>query len=77
MLRSTLGLISGVLLTVAGATALAALRNKDEAHSSDSEGLSQKDFDLKLAEMEKRLQEQKEQNADLEQKAKELGSDLA
>ena len=77
MLRFTLGLISGVLLTVAGATAFAALRNKDEAHSSDSEGLSQKDFDLKLAEMERKLQEQKEQNADLEQKAKELGSDLA
>ena len=77
MLRFTLGLISGVLLTVAGATAFAALRNKDEAHSSDSDGLSQKDFDSKLAEMEERLQEQKEQNADLEQQAKEMDSDLA
>lgn len=77
MLRFTLGLISGVLLTVAGATAIAALKNKEEAYSSDSEGVSQKDFDLKLAEMEQKLQEQKEQNADLEQKAKELGSDLA
>lgn len=77
MLRFTLGLISGVLLTVAGATALAALRNKEEACSSDSEGLSQNDFDSKLAEMEQKLQALKEQNADLEQKAKELGSDLA
>ncbi|MBP5577448.1 MAG: hypothetical protein J6X67_11900 [Treponema sp.] len=77
MLRFTLGLISGVLLTVAGATAIAALKNKEEARSSDSEGLSQNDFDSKLEEMEQKLQRQKEQNADLEQKAKELGSDLA
>lgn len=77
MLRFTLGLISGVLLTVAGATALAALRNKEEARSSDSEGLSKNDFDSKLAEMEQKLQRQKEENADLEQKAKELDSDLA
>ncbi|MCR5317756.1 MAG: hypothetical protein K6E22_05960 [Treponema sp.] len=77
MLRFTLGLLSGVLLTVAGATAIAAIRNKEEARSSDSEGLSQKDFDSKLAEMEEKLQEQKEQNADLEQKAKEMGSGLA
>lgn len=77
MLKFTLGLLSGVLLTVAGATAFAALRNKEDDPSSNGDGLSQKDFDLKLAEMEKRLQEQKKQNADLEQKAKELGSDLA
>lgn len=77
MLKFTLGLLSGVLLTVAGATAIAALKNKEEARSSDSEGLSQNDFDSKLEEMEQKLQEQKEQNADLEQKAKELGSDLA
>ncbi|MCR5317753.1 MAG: hypothetical protein K6E22_05945 [Treponema sp.] len=77
MLRFTLGLISGVLLTVAGATAIAALKNKEEARSSDSEGLSQNDFDSKLEEMEQNLQRQKEENADLEQKAKEMGSDLA
>lgn len=77
MLKFTLGLLSGVLLTVAGATAIAALKNKEEARSSDSEGLSQNDFDSKLEEMEQKLQRQKEENADLEQKAKEMGSDLA
>lgn len=77
MLKFTLGLLSGVLLTVAGATAFAALKNKEEARSSDSEGLSQNDFDSKLAEMEQKLQALKEENADLEQKAKEMGSDLA
>ncbi len=77
MIKFTLGLLSGVLLTVAGATAIAALKNKEEARSSDSEGLSENDFDSKLEEMEQKLQRQKEENADLEHKAKEMGSDLA